>query len=57
MDLHTIVWTFSLCLALQQHHGDQLLYLGAKDFGQGAQRSTSMKEGIEVVVGEAERIF
>ena len=22
MDLHTMVWTVSLCLALQRHHGD-----------------------------------
>ena len=57
MDLHTMVWTISLYLVLQQHHGDQLLSLGAEDYGQGAQRSTSMEEGIEVVVGEAKRIF
>ena len=57
MDLHTMVWTVSLCLALQWHHGHQLLSLGVDDSGKGAQRSTSMEEGIEVVVGEAERIF
>ena len=57
MDLHTMVWTVSLCLALQRHHGDQLLSLGAEDSGQGVQRSTPMEDGIEVVVGEAERIF
>ena len=28
MDLHTMVWTVGLCLALQWHHGDQLLSLG-----------------------------
>jgi hypothetical protein len=27
MDLYTIVWTISLCLALQRHHGDHLLSL------------------------------
>ena len=57
MDLHTMVWTVSLCLALQRHHDDQLLSLGAEDSSQGAQRSTSMEDGIEVVVGEAKRIF
>ena len=57
MNLHTMVWIVSLCLALQRHHDDQLLSLGAKDSGKGAQRSTSMEEGIEVMVGEAERIF
>ena len=57
MDLHTMVWTNSICLALQRHHGDQLLSLRIEDFGQGAQQSTSMKEGIEVMVGEAEQIF
>ena len=31
MDLHTMVWNVGLCLALQRHHGDQLLSLGAKD--------------------------
>ena len=30
--------------------------LWAEDYGQGAQRSTSMKEGIGVMVGEAEQI-
>ena len=54
MDLYTMVWTIILCLALQRNHGDQLLSLGAKDLGQWAQRSTSMEEGIEVMVGEAE---
>ena len=57
MDLHTMMWTVSLCLALQRHHGDQLLSLGAEDSGQGAQRSTFMEDEIEVVVGKAERIF
>ena len=52
-----MVWTISLCLALQRHHGDQLLSLGAEDSGQGAQRSTSMKDGIDVVVREAKQIF
>ena len=35
MDLHTIVWTVGLCLALQRHYGDHLLSLGAEDSGQG----------------------
>ena len=56
MDFHIKVWTISLCLALQRHHGDHLLSLGAEDFGQGAQRSTSMEEEIEVMVGEGEQI-
>jgi len=56
MDLNTMVWIAGLCLALQRHHGDQLFSLGAEDSGQGAQRSTSMEEEIEVMVGEAERI-
>ena len=46
MDLHTMVWAVGLCLSLQQHHGDHLLSLGAEDYGQWAQRSTSMEEGI-----------
>ena len=57
MDFHIMVWTVSLCLVLQWHHGDQLLSLGVEDYGQGTQRSTSMEDGIEVVVGEAEQIF
>ena len=36
MDLHTMVWTVSLCVALQRHHGDHLLSLGVEDFGQRA---------------------
>jgi hypothetical protein len=56
MDLHTMVWTFSLCLALQRHYGDHLLSLGAEDSGHGAQQSTSMEEGVGIMVGEAERI-
>jgi hypothetical protein len=42
---------------LQRHHGDQLLSLGAEDSGQGAQRSTSMEEGIDVMVGKAKQIL
>ena len=33
MDLHTMVWTVSLCLALQWHYGDHLLSLGAENDG------------------------
>ena len=33
MDLHTMVWTVGLCLALQWYHGHQLLSLGAEDSG------------------------
>ena len=47
MDLYTMVWTVGLGLALQLHIGDQLLPLGAKDLGQGAQPSTSMEQGIK----------
>ena len=39
MDLHTMVTcivSVLYCLVLQQHHGDQLLSLGAEDYGQGA---------------------
>ena len=54
MDLHTMVWTVGLCLALQRHRGDQLLSLGAEDSGQGAQRSTSMEEGVEAKAEGAE---
>ena len=54
MDLHTMVWTVGLCLVLQRHHSDHLLSLGTKDYGQGAQRSTSMEEGIGIMVGKAE---
>ena len=57
MDLHTMVWSVGLCLALQRHHGDHLLSLGAEDYGQGTQRSTFMEEGIGVMVGKAKRIF
>jgi hypothetical protein len=53
MDLHTMVWTVGLCLLLQRHHGDQWLSLGAEDFGQGTQLSTSMEERIHAMVGEA----
>ena len=53
MDLHIMVWTVTLCLALQRHRGDKLLSLGAENFSQGAHRSTSIEEGIEVMVGEA----
>ena len=34
MDFHTMVWTVSLRLALQQHHDNQLLSLGANDSSQ-----------------------
>ena len=57
MNLHIMVWIVSLCLALQQHHHDQLFSLGTEDAGHGAQRSTSMEEGIEVMIGEAKQIF
>ena len=51
-----MVWTVGLCLALQRHHDDQLLSMGAEDSGQGARRSTFMEEGIEAMVGEVEQI-
>ena len=54
--LHTMVWIVNLCIALQRHHGDYLLSLGAEDFGQGAQRSTSIEKGIEVMIERAEQI-
>ena len=57
MDLHTMLWIVSLCIALRWYHGEQLLSLGAEDSSQGAQQSTSMEEGIEVMVGEAKQIF
>ena len=55
-ELQTMVWTVGLCLALQRHHGDHLLFLGAVDYGQGAQQSTSMEEGIGIMVGKTEQI-
>ena len=33
MDLNTMVWNVGLCLVLQWHHGDRLLFLGAKNSG------------------------
>ena len=57
MDLHTMVWIVDLCLALQRHHGDQLLSLGVEDSSQMTKRFTSIKEGIEVMIEEAKRIF
>ena len=36
MDLHSMMWTVSLCLALQRHHDDQLLSMGAEDTSRGA---------------------
>ena len=56
MDLNTMVWIVSLCLALQRHHGDQLLSLRAKNSDKGEQRSTYMKKEFEVMAGEAEQI-
>ena len=56
MDLHTMVWTVGLSLALQRHQADHLLSLRAEDYGQGAQRSTFMEEEIRVMIREAERI-
>lgn len=56
MDLNTIVWIVGLCLALQCHHGDQLLALGSVESGQGAQQSTFMEKKIEAMVVEAELI-
>ena len=44
-----------VCLALQRLCGDQLLCIEAHDSSQGAHWSVSM-EGIEAMVGEAERI-
>ena len=52
-----MMWIVGLCLALQRHHGNQLLSLGVEDSSEGAPRSTSIEEGIEVMVGEAEQIF
>jgi hypothetical protein len=54
MDFNIMVCIIGLCHALQRHCGDHLLFLGAKDFGQGTQRSTSIEERIEVMVGETE---
>jgi hypothetical protein len=56
MDLHTMVWTVRLCIALQRHRNDHFLCLEVEDLGQEAHRSTSMEERIEFVVGEAEQI-
>jgi hypothetical protein len=41
MDLCTNMWIVGRCLALQRHHDEHLLSLGAEEFGQGAQRSMS----------------
>ena len=57
MDLHIMVWTVGLCLALQRHQGDHLLSLGAEDYGQGTQRSTSMKEGIGIMIREIKHVI
>ena len=57
MDIHTMVWTVGLRLALQWHHGDHFLSLGVDNYGQGTQRSISMEEGIDVMVGEVDLIF
>jgi hypothetical protein len=56
MDLHTMVWTVRLCITFQRHRNDHFLSLEVEDLRQGAHRSTSMEERIEVMVGEAEQI-
>ena len=56
MDLNILVWTISLCLALQRCRGDHLLSLEAENFRQGAQQSTFVKKGIKAMVKEIKRI-
>jgi hypothetical protein len=48
-------WCGLLVYALQQHHGDHFLSLGAEDSGKGAQWSTFMEGGIDVIVEEAKQ--
>ena len=57
MDLNTMVWIAGLCLALQRHHGNQLLSLGQMILIRGHSGPHSWKRALKVMVGEAERIF